>query len=376
MAEISVYRNIGYIALIALLYIIIVPITSHIFTTNYYSVRDIIYSHDKQKGNKALKLRIVIITIFCWLCKLVDLSTINVILGITFGSFLCTWPSIYTYQLYRIWEKGKFLYLVGCLVSISVSASVAWLSSSVLVPMLYGEVTQIDIIFTNSAATFLWPIFSEVFREGLRNKFRNEKTDNPYILDVRLYTDCAITKQKFSYEEKFIKMYNFEIERSAQKYDLSTETLKTVLLLEKINRADCLNNILEHIACRCLPTIVIKRNCTLGVAQVSVNNAQDYFQQAPRYYLLKMLDKATSIDLCAFMLRKICDSFSEYMNESELDDNIVFENDYKRLEWKLAYHIACEYLTGNNDSKTNFALVYAALLYETYPYYCIDKGNG
>lgn len=75
MAEISVYRNIGYIALIALLYIIIVPITSHIFTTNYYSVRDIIYSHDKQKGNKALKLRIVIITIFCWLCKLVDLSS-------------------------------------------------------------------------------------------------------------------------------------------------------------------------------------------------------------------------------------------------------------------------------------------------------------
>ena len=84
--------------------------------------------------------------------------------------------------------------------------------------------------------------------------------------------------------------------------------LRTIVQLEVINRGSIFHRILEKLAVRVVPSIVIKLDASLGLAQIKVSNAKEYFHYSPRRYLSEMLKPEISIDLCAYMLKQLIES--------------------------------------------------------------------
>lgn len=117
----------------------------------------------------------------------------------------------------------------------------------------------------------------------------------------------------------------------------------------------------EYIICRWFPSVAINKNMTLGIAQISVEVAKRYYQQAPRRFLSKMLLPEESIKLCAFHLRELIDQFNEQEKWTDVPEIDGIRSELEKNEL-LALHIASQYICGCNVSLKKYALVYMTVL--------------
>lgn len=363
--------------IISIIYLLILPFQLVIFPMNYYSVREVIYSKSFKKAAAALVGRFVFIFLLCLICWLLRLKDSISIYGITIGSFLCTWPSIYHYQLFIFWKnKSKCLYFCSCVVSVLFSFVSAKLSMNLFMPLLFEGASSFFI--DNSAFSFLISLLEFCAPFGIRKLLDKEGQENPYIDSDTFMADLCLTRRKIQFEKGFKDQYYYEILKSAQKYGIGMELLTTVLQLERINRGSMHGQLIESILVKRFGNILIKKNATLGLAQISIQMAKDYFQKAPERYLPEMLKPEISIDLCAYMIRKLLDEYQK--NGFDLECFEDYEDIYFDLDdnMKLSLYIASEYTCGYNLSLRKFAMVYATIIQDARPIHYISEnvGNG
>lgn len=344
---------------IAAVYLLILPFQLVIFPSNYFSVRDIIFSQNLKKASLAAASRFAFVFFTSWLCNVVGCSRNEVLWGFGIGSFLCSWPSIYHYQLFAFFKHGiKFCYFVSCVLSVVFTVVCTWFSVDTLIPML----TQGKEFFLldNSAFNFIMQIIGMCIPFSVRKLLDHTELSNPYI-DSETYTaDLIMTQRKMWFEQKFCDQYFYEINSAADKYEIDDKFLETIILLERINRKSWYMQVAERVVCKYFPQIAIRNNMTLGVAQISVSVAHEYYQQAPTRFLEKMLRPEESIELCAYYLRELIDRYkrSGWENSDEWIDGIVGIDRQQRA----SLYIASQYLCGCNLSLRKFALVYMTLI--------------
>ena len=358
---------------VSLFYLLIIPFQLVVFPMKYYSVKDVIYSGNLKKATGALITRFLFIFFVCLILWLIKKRDSTAIWGVTIGSILCTWPSIYQYQLYRfIKNKYKMLYFVACIVSVIYSWASAKISIQILLPVIFEN--KGFFLIDNSGISTIVTLFGFVMPTGVRKIIKEEDQDNPYLVGDTFAADMYLTRRKIQFEEAFFDQYRYEIDKIAEKYDISPALLTIVIQLEKINRGTWRHYISEKIMVRFFPNHLIKKNATLGLAQINIKTAHGFFHMAPSRYLKEMLIPEKSIELCAYILKDIIEEYSYYTPSHEdpfidlYEDNAITDN------YKCGLYIASTYICGISDVFKKYTLVYAELINEVAPVFYPENG--
>lgn len=354
---------------IAVLYLAIIPFQKVIFPTGYYSVREILYNKDVQKAWLTSLSRLLFIAALSSLAAYFGFDKWMIMLGIGLGSFLCVWPSIYQYNLFCFWEhKIKFLYLVSCLMSVVYAIACSWFALYTLLPILLNQ--KSFFLLENAALSLIIQFVIILLPQGLRGLINYHEEDDPYMDASTFAADLAMTCRKMRFERRFINNYSKEIEKEAEKYGMNDELLRTIILLELVNRRNWYVRAAEHLGCRLFPNFVIKKNCSLGIAQISVSIAKSYYQTSPNRFLLDMLKPEESIALCAYRINELLYDFAE--EKADIDDVCEeYSLDNLSANDRLSLYIASQYICGCNVSLRKFVLVYMTLIAQTDPIACV-----
>ncbi len=362
------YESIVQTVVIALTYLFIIPFQLIIFPMNYYSVKESIYSSSIKKATKSILIRFIFIFLVCLVAKLLEIDKCSVIWGVTIGSFLCTWPSIYQYQLFIFWKnKSTFIYFVSCIISVLFSLGASVFAFKGILPVVFQE--SHFYLVENNGISLIFSIISISSPFGMRGLLNKEGQENPYIDSDTFLADLCFTKRKILFENRFEKEYEYEIYESAKKYNITPKLLTTIIQLERINRDILAIRLLEKICVKYLKWYLIKKNATLGVAQIDIKTAKDYFHAAPEKYLSQMLDVSTGIDLCAFRIRKILEAYDgiDIDNETYKQYEDLLDTNHTSLDQKLSIYLASEYVCNARLSLRKFVMIYATLIEETCP---------
>ena len=369
---------------IAVLYLVIIPFQKVVFPTGYYSVRDILYNKNIRSAWLTSLSRLLFIAVLSFFALRFDCDSWMIMLGIGLGSFLCVWPSIIQYNLLCFWEhKIKFLYLVSCLLSVVYAVACAWFSVDTLIPLLFEQKNV--FLLENVGISLLCQLVLMLLPQGIRGLIDYHEEDDPYMDTSTFAADLSMTCRKMRFERRFVNNYSNEIEKEAEKYDLNDELLRTVILLELVNRRNWYVRLAEYWACRLFPNFVIEHDCSLGIAQISVSIAKSYYKISPNRFLLEMLKPEESIALCAYRINELLNDYAE--GDTYVED-VCDEHSLKALSAndKVSLYIASQYICGCDISLRKFALVYMTLIAQTDPIACVpaveidpefdEPGNG
>ena len=80
------------------------------------------------------------------------------------------------------------------------------------------------------------------------------------------------------------------IDRVARENDINTVLLETILRLEIFYRGRMYNRLLEKCACRFFSKIEIKKNITVGIAQIKISTAAEVLKEEPKRFIKKICD--------------------------------------------------------------------------------------
>ena len=348
------------IIILAVVYLLLIPFQMVVFPTNYFSVREIIYDEDPHKALRAAACRLVFIAVLTLVCFFLKYEPSEVYWGVAIGSFLCVWPSIYHYQLFAFFhQRIKLFYFLSCVMSVVFTLACAWFSYTTLIPMIFSakEFALLD----NAGISFFWQLLGITTPFGIREVLERAEEGNPHMDAATFPADLIMTERKLWFERHFCEDYENELVTAAEKYNLSYELLTTIICLERINRKTWYMQQAERVVCRWFPNLAIKKNMSLGLAQISVAVAKRYYQQAPQRFLNKMLQPEESIMLCAFYLRELIDQFLDQGGWAEVPevDGVCAELEIHDF---LALFIASQYICGCNVSLKKYVLVYMTLL--------------
>ena len=364
------------IILVALVYLFILPIQLVIFPSNYYSVRDVLYSQNKKKAHTvALTRALFIFASIGFFSKIAGISNRTIIIGIGLGSFLCTWPSIYHYQLFLFWRNGiRGLYFLSCLLSVAFSTACAIFGTQILIPMLFNSLEP--YLLTNDGISLILQLLGMVAPHWMREILIHFEQKNPYMDAATFDADLCLTYRKMFFERQWLGDYAYEISEAAHEYDVPFNFLEKVLLLEIINRKNLFRRAIEYFCCTCFPSLAMHRHMTVGLAQISLTIGQHYYRQAPKRFAKKMMKTEESIALCAYYLHDLITTFQsqgfqEYFFSE--DEPMDYEDVTSLpLNTQLALYVASKYICGCNVSLKKFVLVYMLVLSEDAPSIDID----
>ena len=356
------FSSISASILVAIVYLLILPFQLVILPMHYYSVKDVVYSANKEKAIKALSSRFCFILLLCIISWIINSKDKSVVWGITIGSFLCPWPSIYHYQLFAFYKnKYKLIYFFSCVLSIFLSWATAYYIMTVLFPAIFES--KHYFLLDNNGIKAIITILSYGGIIGFRKIITKEEHDNPYLVEDTFFADLYLTKEKILLEQRFFDQYEYDIEDSASKHGIDPDLLMKVVQLEKINRGIIYYKLLEKIAVRWIPSYLIKKDATIGLTQIRISSVKDYFHTSPRKYIAEMLKPEISIDLCAYTLKQLLDEYDE-MDES-LED--FYDDPDISEDFLLSVYIASRYVCGKKKILSKFILIYATIINDTAP---------
>lgn len=366
--------DITMIIIIALLYLLILPFQLIIFPQNYYQIREVIYHKSFRKALKALASRFIFIFVFCLISWLINKQSKVIIYGITLGSILCSWPSVYHYQLFLFWKnKSKAIYFLACIFSVLFSLAAAEVSLKILLPVVFEG--KSNYLLDNNGLGFLFMIIRLCIPLGIRKLINHEETENPYMDSETFTADLCLTKRKILFDSQFEYDYLYELMKSAEKHDIGQNLLTTVLQLERINRGSWYHQKMEQFIVHYFPKYAIRKKMTIGMAQISIPWAQEYFQEAPEKYIKKMLEPDTSIDLCACKIRSLIDEYENDFDRGENSEHWDLYNDLNLSDdQEISLYIASQYICGEKISLKKYVMIYMTLLESTQPSNYISNG--
>lgn len=183
---------------VSAIYLLILPFQLVFFPMKYYSVKDVIYSGNTKKATGALVSRFIFILIICLALWILGKKNNIAIWGVTIGSFLCTWPSIYQYQLLHCYKnKYKIIYLASCIVSILFSWASAYFVTKILLPMIFEDKSFYFI--DNNGIGILFSIVNLAMPIEMRKIIKEDEQNNPYLISDTIAADMYLTRRKIQF---------------------------------------------------------------------------------------------------------------------------------------------------------------------------------
>lgn len=151
-------------------------------------------------------------------------------------------------------------------------------------------------------------------------------------------------------ESSYIDLFQNEINRYSEKYKINKWLLKSVLQLEQLNRGSFLLSVYERILCYIFPAIAIKKDLSIGLAQLKISTAVQVLEKNPQSILKKLFDPEFNIRVCAKYLKTI---------EKEY---VIMIPQIIRDEIDIYKYIACRYLGFDTETNHKTVDLYAAIM--------------
>lgn len=131
------------------------------------------------------------------------------------------------------------------------------------------------------------------------------------------------------------------------------------------------NKILEKCVCKFFSEIAIRKNISVGIAQIKISTAKEILRENPDDFIKKICDDNLNIEICAKLLKTIIDKY----------EDMCTSNAYDYEDYEDVYdYIACEYMGAYAWQKDKTALIYSSVLRsfmkEERLYYTGDKHTG
>ncbi|MGE9950007.1 hypothetical protein [Coprococcus catus] len=273
-------------------------------------------------------------------------------IGIFIACFLNIWPAIIQNQLLKLRKnRTEWLILCGYLLFIATSIFVEIMTIRLFIPLLKGDTTVYWL--DNQAITMFFSLILLAFPvsvEAILSKFARivvVQTIDTFVEEV------YILEHQLNMEHPLIEENKFIIEKIARDNDVSVVLLETVLRLEIFYRGRKYNRMIERFICRFFPRIAIKKNISVGVAQIRISTAEEILRENPFNFIKKICDDKLNIEICARLLRNIINKYED-MKET----GSYYCEDYE----DIYDYIACEYLGAYAEQKDKTALIYSAVL--------------
>lgn len=273
-------------------------------------------------------------------------------IGIFIACFLNIWPAIIQNQLLKLRKnRTEWLILCGYLLFIATSIFVEIMTIRLFIPLLKGDTTVYWL--DNQAITMFFSLILLAFPvtvEAILSKFARivvVQTIDTFVEEV------YILEHQLNMEHPLIEENKFIIEKIARDNDVSVVLLETVLRLEIFYRGRKYNRMIEKFICRFFPRIAIKKNISVGVAQIRISTAEEILRENPFNFIKKICDDKLNIEICARLLRNIINKYED-MKET----GSYYCEDYE----DIYDYIACEYLGAYAEQKDKTALIYSAVL--------------
>lgn len=273
-------------------------------------------------------------------------------IGIFIACFLNIWTAIIQNRLLKLRKnRTEWLLLVGYVLFICTSVFIEIVTIRLIIPLLRGDTTV--YWFDNQGVTILLSLFLMAFPvtvETILAKFARIvviQTIDTFLEEV------YILEQQFAINNYLIEKNKFVIDKEAKENDINAILLETVLKLEIFYRGRIYNRILEKIICRFFPKIAIKKNISVGIAQIRISTAEDILRKDASSFLGEICNDEFNIKICAKLIKKI---INEYETLEE-------KNEWPYEQYVDIYdYISCQYLGAFVWQKDKTTLVYSAVL--------------
>ena len=302
------------------------------------------------KTIQSTSIRIIYLIIGTACLKLIfGFSEKQIAIGIFIACFLNVWPAIVQNQLLKFRKnRTEWLILMGYFLFIGTSIFIEMITIRLIIPLLKGDTTVYWL--DNQGVTILLSLMMMAFPitvETVLAKFARivvvQKIDT-FVEEV------YIIEHQLGMNNYLIEKNKFVIDKVARENDINTILLETILKLEIFYRGRMYNKILEKMVCRFFPKIAIKKNVSVGIAQIKISTAETILRENAFDFIKKICNDKFNIELCAKLIKKVID---------EYDDN--YEEYYE--EYADIYdYLSCQYLGAIVDEKDKTALVYSAVL--------------
>lgn len=363
-----VYSDFLQIGIISIIYISFLFAQRVVIPANYFSVRDVLYIQDVKKARLAIATRALIIFIimllFIWVFHW---NNRDVQLGIIWGSFLNLWPSFYLYRLYLPGKsKEKWRYLFSLIVSFGMTIAICRSCALLIFPMLFEKLEL--FMFENSGVGIIATICSLVCSKTAMQIGR-EINDDPYLDDVTYRYDLHLTLRKMEFEKEFINDFANEIHKHSLECEIPEQLLTNILLVERVNRGTWVERFLERQICRFFPEYAIKKDFSIGMAQIKISTAHEVMKESKHILVHKLFDYDYSIKSCAQYIAYL---FDQYWGDAEWQ----YYNNNIKGEDAIFMYIAQHYLCGDNVTQKKFMYVYMYAISTKVNIHDFGGGNG
>lgn len=327
----------------------LVPVIHRMLIPSMYSsVLEFLYEGDVKKTQNSSIIRILyVIGLTLLLYRVCRLTPAQIYLGVLCACILNVWPPIVQYRLYLcINNRDKLICFLSYVGFVIFSVTISVTTVRYLAPMLFDDV-QVYLISNDGMGiilAFLSYVIPFSFETALAKATRVHTN-----ADIDAYhEDLKIINTQLYFYEHVTSNYYYEMDRICQENDLNIELLKTIVLLEHIHRGKWYYKIGEWLVCKLIPLFAIKRDFSVGIAQIKISTAKDLLQKSPTKFTSKLVDTEFNLEVCAMLLKKLKADYHQ------LQDTELYTDEFD--------YIAMNYLCGHWVSNNRNTLIYSAVL--------------
>lgn len=323
------------------------------FPKHYSSFVQFSYEYDTKKSIKSTSIRIIyVIAGTLFLYNIIGLNEKSIYLGIFLSSFLNVWPAVIQFKLISpLITLRKLIQLLGYIFFIIMSVSIAWCTINIFIPLALGYGGY--EFFDNKVLEIGFALLSLIVPISLES-FIGKISVITIDLDIDTFRgEAYILKQRINTDHPAIEKNKYIIDNVAKENNISVDLLNTIIKLELIYRGDVSIYIAEKILCKFFRKFAIKKDISVGIAQIKISTAQKVLRQNPEKIVENLLDDEFNISVCGKILNIIINKYDFLKSQDDLPDGIDDISEY----------VACEYLGGFFYEKSQTVLLYESVLY-------------
>lgn len=308
---------------------------------------------DAKKTIRSTSIRIIYLVMgTCFLNLFLEFTEKQIGIGVFMACFLNIWPAIIQNQLLKLRKnRTEWLILIGYLLFVVTSVLVEIMTIRLFIPLLKGDTTVYWL--DNQAITIIFFFIVMAFpitAESVLSKFTRivvVQTIDTFVEEV------YILEHQLNMESTKIEKNKYLIDKMARENDINVILLETILRLEIFYRGRVYNKFLEKCLCKYFSKIAIKKNVSVGLAQIRISTAGDVLKENPYHFIKEICDDNLNIEVCAKLLKILINKYEDMCskNSNSCED---YEDVYD--------YIACEYIGAYAWEKEKTALIYSAVL--------------
>ncbi|WP_298093873.1 hypothetical protein [uncultured Catenibacterium sp.] len=281
------------------------------------------------------------------LSEFLRFSEKQIIIGIFLACFLNVWPAIIQNQLLKFKKtKSEWLTLLGYILFILFSMLIGMGAIRLFIPLIKGDITV--YWFDNQGITIIVSLILIAFPITIES-IMAKSSRIVIVNNINTFLEeIYIVERQMQLDSILLNRNKYTIDKIAREYDINATLLEAILRLEIFYRGRMYYRWLEWLICHCASWYAIKKDISVGIAQIKISTAEEVLRKDAREFIKKLTDDKFNIEVCARLIKKLIDQYGERTESSAYNDVYEF--------------IACKYVGSFAYDKSKTALIYSAVL--------------